>query len=245
MKWSHRAWSGVACLVALVLCVPVSAYAQSSSSPSYRVDQTFFGSGGELDANSANYRAKQTAGELAVGNTASANYGAYAGFNTTDDPYLEFVVTGNNIDLGYLSTSQVSTANGTFYVRAWQSGGYVIRTEANPPTNTANGHMFDTPSSPTASAPGTEQFGMNLVANTSPTTFGANVSQANGFSVGQVATGYDMPNVFKYAKGDTIASASSSSSVTTYTLSYIFNINNVTPSGEYRFAHTIVATATY
>ena len=91
-------------LTALVL-MPFRIHAQSSSSTNYRVDQTFFGSGGELDASSTNYRARQSAGELTIGNTASANYQAFAGFNTTDEPYLEFFVTASNIDLGYLDTA--------------------------------------------------------------------------------------------------------------------------------------------
>jgi hypothetical protein len=120
-------------LMALTLVfVPLKVAAQSSSSPNYRVDQTIFGTGGELDAQSSTYRSRQTAGELTIGQTDSANFRAFAGFNTTDEPYIEFVVTASNIDLGYLATNSVSTANGIFYVRAWQAEGYVVRTESDP-----------------------------------------------------------------------------------------------------------------
>jgi len=91
-------------LALVLVCFPVGTYAQSSSSSNYKVDQTIFGSGGELDAQSTNYKSRQTAGELTIGNTASTNYQAYAGFNTTDEPYLEFVVTSSNKNLGYLNT---------------------------------------------------------------------------------------------------------------------------------------------
>jgi hypothetical protein len=100
---------------------------------------------------------------------------------------------------------------------------------------------------PTASSVGTEQFGINLVANTSPTSFGADPQYIpdNTFSFGQVSADYSSPNLYKYVKGDTVAQSTSSSSDTTFTVSYIFNISNVTPGGTYSMNHVLVATATY
>ncbi len=240
----------VACL-ALLLIPPVPVLGATYSSSNYGIDQAFFGTGGELDANSANYRAKETLGELGIGNSSSANYQVYAGFNTTDDPFLEFVVTGSNVDLGYLSTSQVTTATGTFAIRAWQTSGYVVRTESDPPTNAQGGHQITPLSSPTASSPGSEQFGINLVKNTNFCGVGCNLGNDpqqlpdSTFSFGQAATGYNTANQFKYAKSDIIALSNSATSVTSYTISYIFNISTPTPSGQYSFSHVLVATATY
>lgn len=233
--------------LAVLLLFPVSLSAQRSSSSNYSVDQTFFGSGGELNACSGSYCSKQSAGELGVGRTASGNYSALAGFNTTDEPFIEFVVTSANIDLGYLDTAQTKTATGNFYVRAWQSGGYTVRTESDPPTNASGGHQLTPLAAAAASSTGTEQFGMNLVANTVPTTFGANPQQVpdGTFSFGQVLGGYNTANQYKYVKGDSIAESTESSSVTIYTASYIFNIDNTTPSGLYTFNHVIVATGAY
>ena len=234
-------------VILLLVFLPVRVYAQSSSSTNYRVDQTIFGTGGELDAQSAQYRARQTAGDLTIGNTSSLNYQAYAGFNTTDEPFLEFVVTGSNIDLGYLSTAAASTANGVFYVRAWQASGYVVRTESDPPTNTGNSTQTINPlAAPTASTPGTEQFGINLKDNSSPDV-GAELQQVPDatFSFGQVEAGYGTVNQFKYNKGDIIARSLKSTSVTIYTMSYLFNISDVTESGQYQFNHILVATGTY
>lgn len=233
--------------MALLVFVPLKVSAQSSSSPNYRVDQTIFGTGGELDAQSATYRARQTAGELTIGQTDSSQYRAFAGFNTTDEPFIEFVVTAQNIDLGYLDTAAVSTANGVFYVRAWQASGYAVRTESDPPANTVNNSQTISPlNSPTASTPGTEQFGINLVDNTSP-NIGQDLQQSPDatFSFGQVQSGYNTVNQFKHVKGDIIAKSTQSTSVTIYTISYIFNISNVTESGEYRFNHVLVATGVY
>jgi hypothetical protein len=251
MRLIKQTRSKVLLLAGLMVFLPAVAYAQSSNSTNYRVDQTFFGSGGELNACSAAYCSKQTAGELGVGNTASTSYQAYAGFNTTDDPFLEFVVTGDNIDLNYLDTGSAKTANGTFAVRAWQAGGYVVRTHSPPPTNPQGGHQLAPLATPTASSPGTEQFGINLIKNTDFCGTGCHLGDDpqqmpdGTFSFGQAASGYNTPSLFKYVQGDTVASSNQSTSITVFTISYIFNINNFTSSGQYKFVHNLVATATY
>lgn len=239
----------------LLAALPVRAYAQSSSSPNYRVDQTIFGSGGNLDAQSANFRSRQTAGELTIGQTDSTNFRAFAGFNTTDEPYIEFVVTADTIDLGYLDDTATSTAEGLFYVRAWQAGGYVVRTESDPPFNPeGSGHNLSPMTTPGAATAGTEQFGINLVANSCPSPavsctnpFGADPQQSpdTSFAFGSAAANYDTANTYTYNKGDVIARSTESTSVTVYTISYIFNIDLETPAGQYTFDHTLVATGTY
>lgn len=234
-------------LAGVLLLTPAPVFAQTASSPNFRVDQTFFGTGSEKDLQSTNYKGQATVGDLGVGETSSLNYRAYAGFNTTDEPYLEFVVTGANIDLDYLDVNQTKTANGSFYVRAWQTSGYVVRTESDPPLNVGGTHQLSPLAVPTGSSTGTEQFGINMVANTSPATFGQDAQQVPDatFSFGTVGDDYDTPNVYKYSKGDIIAQSTRSTSVTIYTLSYIMNIHANTPSGQYTFNHVLVATATY
>lgn len=229
-----------------LLIIPATVLAQSSSSPNYQVDQTFFGTGGETDLQSDNFRSRATVGELGIGELNSANFRAFAGFNTTDEPFIEFIVTGNNIDLGYLDPAATSTAQGQFYVRAWQAGGYSVRTAADPLTNVSSGYQFETPTTPTTSALGTEQFGINLVENTSPAV-GQNLIQSpdSTYSFGQVSPEYSQTNNFLYNKGDAIAFSDESTSVTFYTISYLFNISEETPSGQYEFRHTLVATGKY
>lgn len=245
MRYVRQFAQGVGTTLVLLVLSTSPVLAETSSSANYRVDQTFFGSGGELNACSGSYCSKQTAGELGVGNTSSSNYQAYAGFNTTDDPYIEFVVTGNNIDLGYLDTASTKTATGTFYVRAWQASGYIVRTASDPPTNTGpSQYQMTALATPTGPSPGTEQFGINLVDNSSP-NIGANPQQSQSFSYGTASTGYDTANLFKYVKGDAVAESAQSTGVTTYTVSYIFNIANATPSGAYQFRHVLVATGTF
>lgn len=226
------------------VCTPEA----QSCSMNYQVGETFFGSGGDLQNCSMAYCAKTSVGELGVGNSASDNYQAQAGFNTDRAPYLDFVVTSSSADLGVLSVGSAATANTAFSVKTYLAGGYVLTTESDPPTSTGvNAHTFTNLSTPTASSPGTEQFGMNLVANTSPTTFGASPVQVpdSSFSFGTFATGYGTANQYKYNKGDTVAQSTKSTGQTSFTVSYIFNISNVTPSGQYTFHQVLVATSTY
>jgi hypothetical protein len=244
---------GSLCLLAAASLIlsPMAVYADSTSSSNYRADQTSFSSGSEMNACSSSYCSSQTAGDLGVGNTKGGAYQAYAGFNTTEDPFLEFVVTGANIDLGDLNVSAATTTTGTFYVRAWEASGYVVRSESDPPAISGGGHQMTTLPGPTASSPGTEQFGINLVRNINfcgtGCDLGANPQQLpdSTFSFGQAASGYNTSNLFKYVKGDVIAESLSSTSVTTYTVSYLYNISSTTPAGQYIFNHILVVTATY
>lgn len=235
-------------MLAVVCAFAPIANAQQSSSTNYQVNEVYFGTGGELEACSTAYCSKQSAGEMGVGNTSSANYQAQGGFNTDREPYIAFLVTGGSTDLGVLSTLAPSTATATFSVKTYLSSGYVVQTVSDPPTNTLPGSpMLNALATPTASSPGTEQFGINLVANTSPVSFGANPIQVpdNTFSFGSAASGYNTQNLYKYVKGDSIAQSTKSSGETDFTISYLYNISNVTPAGEYRFDHDLVVTSTY
>jgi hypothetical protein len=98
-----------------------------------------------------------------------------------------------------------------------------------------------------AASPGTEQFGINLKANTSPTAFGADPSQApdSSFGYGYAVAGYDTANVFKYNKGDVIARSDKSSGRTDYTISYIYDISSLSLAGEYIFTQDLIVIGTY
>lgn len=238
-------------VVSLLVAVawPAIVAAQQSQSTNYSVDEVFFGTGGELEACSAGYCSKQAAGETAVGATNSTNYGAQAGFNTNREEYLSLYVDNTSTNLGILSAGTPATTTGTFSVSAYLASGYVISNGSDPPRSGPN--FLNNLTSPTASVPNSEQFGINLVQNTvgcgAPANFGADPTQTpdNTFGFGSAASGYNTCGQFKYVKGDTIAAATRSSGITNYTVSYLYNISNATKSGEYVFNHTLVATATY
>jgi hypothetical protein len=244
--WIVRRGFGVLMFsAALVLLPRVMAFAQTSSSSSYKTNEYYFGNGGEVDLNSTSYKARGSAGELGVGTSSSTNYTAQAGFVPGQEEYLEMVVNAATIDLGTLTTASAATGTATFYVRAYTSSGYYVQTISGTPTNSSA--SLDPMTSTAASSPGTEQFGINLVANTSPTTFGANPApQPNsGYAYGAAATGYGTTNQFKYNQGDTIATSAKGIGQTNFTISYIANISAISEGGSYSVDHILVVVATY
>ncbi len=233
-------------LSALLLLAIISspkAFAQYTSS-NYSANEVQFGAGSGLQ-NSASYQAQDSIGDLGVGNSKSTNYQAQGGFNTTTEPFLEAYVAAGSIDLGALSTISTAHTTATFHVRDYLSSGYIVQTVGSPPAY--GSHTIAPMTSPGSATPGTEQFGMNLVANTSPATFGSNPTQVPdvSFGYGFAAAGYDTANTFKYNQGDIIAQSSKSSGETDYTVSYIMNISNLTPGGTYKYNQNFVVTATY
>ncbi len=229
-----------------VLAIALPAMAQTPESANYRLEENYIGPGGFIQGQSGNYSARGSLGDTGIGNSSSANYQIYAGYTTTRDEFLEMVVTGSTINMGTLSTSTTATGTGTFYVRSYLASGYVVATVGDPPTN-ENGDTIAPMAIAAAASAGTEQFGINLVANTSPVSFGANPVQVpdSSFSFGYAAAGYDTANQYKYVKGDVIAKADSSSGRTDYTISYIMNIAPLTEAGFYTMNHDLVATATF
>lgn len=210
-----------------------------------------------------------TLGDTAVGNSASTNYQTNAGFNTSYNPALTFCVgtsgtscadmTGSTVDLGVLSTSVASTATAKFSVKNYTSYSYAVTVIGTPPSyggNPLNGMGTQSPNSTgctpaCASQAGVEQFGINLRANTSPVSFGIDPDPqpSSVFSLSDpnvvIPTSYRTANQFRFYSGDTIATAPRSSGETTYTVSFLANISNVTPGGKYLGALEFVATGTY
>lgn len=235
--------------VAFLFIVPISVSAQSSS-PNYQVEETQFGTGAEIDLNSPSYQAQSSSGSLGVGSSSSTNYDAEAGFLTAQEPFLEMIVNATTLDLGNLTTTAVSAGSMSFSVRTYLSSAYSVLTLSNPPTN-ESGYQLDPMSIAAGSSPGTEQFGINVVDNSSPDV-GANPVNApdNTFADGGPSSGYNTANQFKYVVGDSIARSAVTATNqavghTTYTISYIANISSITEAGVYTMGHDLVVVATY
>lgn len=224
--------------------VPTSHVAAISSS-NFQIDEDFIGGGGTIDSSSPNYKAQDSIGATAAGDGRSTNYRAQSGATTTNDPMLEFSVSTSSVSLGSLLTSQTATGTASFSVRNYTSNGYIVQLVGNTPTS--GSHSLAAMSTTSASSAGTEQFGVNVVANTAPATFGANPQQVpdSSFSSGAAASGYNVANNFKYVSGDVIAQATETSGQTTYTISYIANISFSTPGGQYTATQSLVCTGTY
>lgn len=235
--------------VLFVLMVPQFVSAQYTS-PNYQTNEFFFGTGGDVELSSPNYRAQGSAGALGVGNVSSTNYQAFSGFLTPNEPFLEMTVNTSVVNLGLLETSSTKTGTATFNVRAYIDSGYTVQTVSQPPTMTsgAASHTLDAKA---LGAPiiGEEEFGINLVDNATP-DIGTNPSPqpSSSFATGIAAPGYDDDNSFKYGVNDIIARTPAGSSgwgQTNYTISYIANINVLTPAGYYSTIHDLVVVATF
>lgn len=234
----------------IILCcaAPLTALAQSVSS-NYRLDEQFTGSGGTVDSQSTNYGGRDAIGDTAVGEsdnqTADDTHRLRSGYVTDSDPRLAFIVDTTTVGFGELSTTATATATSTFKVLNYTSHGYIVQTSGNPPSS--GSHVLAGMSSTDSSQTGTEQFGINLRANTSPTTFGADAQHVpdSSFSVGGAAGGYSTVNNFRYISGETIASAAQSSGRTDYTVSYIVNVSAITPGGRYSGAQELICVGTY
>lgn len=240
---------GVSGLV--LLCLVVSpVLAQESTSPNYRVNEYQFGSGGNVDNTSASYRANTSVGSLGVGRSASTNYFAEAGFVTPNEPFLELFINTTSVDLGTLDTTTTATGNSVFWVRTYLSSNYVVQTMSPPPTS-EGGAVINAKGVLGVPSPGTEEFGINLVDNSNPDIGSNSLNVPDGsFADGEVVTGYNTPDQFKYAQGDIIARSAANATNqavgrTDYTISYIANISSITEAGSYVMVHDIVVTGTY
>lgn len=234
---------GICAVVALSVCgAATDVSAETLQSPHYQFDESVLGGGGLVQSNSANYQAGETIGETAAGDSASTNFQFSASNKTTPDPTLSFAVNNPNANFGSFTPSGASTATSTFSVANYTSYGYAVQVLGNPPSN--GGHTIPAMATTGSSLPGTEQFGMNLVANTSPASLGANPDHGQ-FGFGSAAPNYATSNQYRFVSGETIATSPKSSGVTNYTISYIVNVSSLTQGGQYSSNQVIICTGTF
>lgn len=237
---------GVALVLLSALLLVAPAGAVESSSSNYRFDETSIGAGGLVESSSANFQGRSQAGDTGVGGSASSNFRAEAGSVTTNDPRLAVEILSTNADFGQFSAATAATAAISFSVLNYTAYGYVVQIEGTTPTNGT--YSLPGLTSNSVSQAGIEQFGVNLVANTSPASVGANPDNGttpNNFGLGQASPNYAISNQYRYVSGETIALAPKSSGLTTYTMSYLVNVAPLTPGGQYASNQTIIVTGTY
>lgn len=147
---------------------------------------------------------------------------------------------GNNSDLGNLDPNTTLTATSQMAVGTNAAIGYTITMYGT--TMSAGAHGITALTTPTASVPGTNQFGVNLVANTSP-SIGSDPDGASPNAV--LGADYDTPNKFAFDSGQVVASAPNVSLVKRYTISYIVNsAANLTP-GVYTTTLSFICTGRF
>lgn len=211
-------------------------------SPNYKFEESTIGSGSMVQSNSANYQSTHTLGDVAIGEAASANYQVQAGSKTSPDPTLTVQINSSAASFGSFSPTNASMATASFSVSNYTAFGYVVQIEGSPPKN--GSRTIPALATEASSNPGTEQFGINLVANTSPVSIGANPDQGQ-FGQGIAHPDYATPNKYHYNSGDIIASAPKSSGLTKFTVSYLVNVAPLTKGGAYKTNQTIIVIGTY
>lgn len=215
--------------------------AETSSSPNFKVTETEFGASSGDEVCHGQYCTRTSIGDMASGTSGTATFGS----GTPDEPLLEVIVEAGTSYLGTLTPEQTATKTMLVKVRSYQSNGYLLQIAGKAPNY--SGHTLASPSSPVASTPGTEQFGINAVANTSPSTFGANPVQvpSGEFSFGEVEANYNQTNKYMYQNGATVARSLTASGRTDYTISMIINVANSTPAGLYTTDFSAVVVPLY
>lgn len=233
--------------LSVLLCAGVTGTANAtttSKSTHYSVTETQFGGGSQTHQCSTTYCAKSSAGDTVVGRAGSANYGAEFGANTTDVPLLQVIAGAGNHALGTLDPGTTATATTTVSVRHYLMAGYAVELTGSSPSQGT--HAIVPLSVPDTSQPGHEQFGINLVANSTPNIGSDPTVVPSGESaLGYIASGYNVPDYFKYVPGDILAENTSQSGEIDYTISMIFNISAVTPGGQYKGSYSAVVVPMY
>jgi hypothetical protein len=221
-----------------------TALAITSSSDTYKMTEGKFGAGSTLQSCSDQYCAKASIGDLAA--SSSSVGGGTATFDPIEgnDPRLEVIIDPGVSNLGVLTAETTATKTSVVRINNYLVGGYTLQIVGDPPK--FGTHTLATLSSPTASAPGTEQFGINAVSNTAPNVGTDPAQLPSGVATFGVVDGaYNTPNLFKYASEGVVARSSAKSGRTDYTISMIVNISNATPAGHYAGDFAVVVIPAY
>ena len=226
----------------LLLYIVSPPLAEALESTNYKFVETSLGGVGLLNTESANYQARAGGAVLGIGNQVGVAYQFNAGHITTPDPALTFTITDSTADFGPFSSAAATTSTTTFEVINYTSYGYIVQVYGTPPQNVSS--EIDAMSTTGTSQTGTEQFGINLVANTSPVSFGSNPDNGS-FGFGQANNNYDDTNNFRYVSGETLAEAPKTSGKTIYTVSYLINVGALTPGGQYASNQILIVIGTY
>ncbi len=147
--------------------------------------------------------------------------------------------TGSTAALGTLTSSTTGAATSQLGVGTNAGSGYSIT--MNGTTLTSGGNTVTALGTPTASSQGSEQFGINLRANTVP-VIGSN---PDGSGTGAPTTDYNTVDNFKFVTGNSIASNGGADLFRRFTVSYIANITTATEPGSYSTVLTYICTATF
>lgn len=156
---------------------------------------------------------------------------------------LSLDVSSNSIFFGSLTSGITGKDSHNIQVATNASGGFVLTYEG-PTLTSSSGDVISAYGSQQSSVSGIEGFGINLKNNSTP-DIGAELIQNSGTCSAPVP---DYGTVDKYSYvADVITPIVNQSTPAdcTYTVSYISNISNVTPAGNYSTPITYIVTGTF
>ncbi len=171
--------------------------------------------------------------------------------SATVPPYLLFcsgltisnldcnTASGNYLNLGNFTSSSTSNGQSQMLLATNAQSGYNVQVYGS--TLTSGNYIINAILSPDISRPGSSQFGLNLVANQTP-SIGAD---PQGPGSANVAPGYNQPNFFQFISGSTLAGSSVADNLREFTLSYIANIPSNQQVGVYVATLTFVGLANF
>ena len=148
-------------------------------------------------------------------------------------------IIGDSIDLGILSSTTANKGQSQYAVATNDPTGYNVF--ATGTTMTSGNNFIPSLSLPTASLPGSGQFGINLRANLIPTVG----QEPVGLGTGSPSANYDIPNRFIFNDGDNISNSALPSDYNRMTVSYLVNVPKAQPPGIYSTTVTYVATVQF
>ncbi|HEY4160471.1 MAG TPA: hypothetical protein VGM08_00230 [Candidatus Saccharimonadales bacterium] len=177
--------------------------------------------------------------------------------DTQVPPFLTFCVAGqvssncaqelggNATDFGDLFPETTAAATSQMAVATNARSGFVVT--ANGPTIEAGTHVIPAMTTQTISAPGNDQFGINLVANNDPLTgpIGSNIDNNPGTPTAFIMPNYDTPNEYMYQDGDTVAEGTGVNLGTIFTVTYVINNSPDLHPGVYSTTITYICSGRF
>lgn len=146
----------------------------------------------------------------------------------------------NYADMGLLSPTDTLIAQSQMAIGTNASGGFAITAHGAPMS--AGTNVIDSPTRPTASQPGQNQFGINLVANTTPLV--GNDPEGE-WANAVVSNDYAQANRYKFASGDIVAYSPNVSLMKKFTVSYVVNSSSDLRAGVYTTTINYVASGRF
>lgn len=143
-------------------------------------------------------------------------------------------------DMGELAPDSTLVAQSQMAVGTNATAGFAITANGGEPS--AGTNIIAAATEPSESTPGTNQFGINLVANNQPTVG----SDPEGSWTNAVPTNdYNQPNQYKYVTGDVVAYSPNVSLMKKFTVSYILNSAENLRPGVYSTTITYIASGRF